>query len=254
VGTGSTPETTTPALPPISLPSESASSTPKSDPPLAAFRYANTDPGGVPALERMLWRNTTATHVPSRLAMQVTGDTPSTPSRESPASDDEDDDTELRGNQEQGRDDEENAGDRSVRIRSARKSLHDELAGADGDTTINSVVEVASLDPRAAARAAAILKLVSKLFLATPNQRFVAGQGGSEAENRRTMPTSSTGCFLQARRHAERLAGDRSTSPPSLGASSQLGSSRRTNCCTKPSLRSLQAAVRGREVLRCFPP
>jgi hypothetical protein len=252
--TRSTQETTTPALPPIGLSSESASSTPKGDPPLAAFRYANAGPGGVPALERMLWRNTTATHVQSRLAMQVTDDTPSTPSRESHASDDEDDDTEVRRNHQQGRDDEEDAGDRSVRIRSARKSLHDELAGADGDTSINSVVEVASLDPRAAARAAAILKLVSKLFPATFVEPVVAGHDGSEAEYRRITPTSSTGCFLQARPHAEHLAGDRSTSPPSLGASSQLGNSRKTSCCTKPSLRLLQAAVRGREVPRCFRP
>lgn len=250
--THSTQETTTPALSSVSLPSESASFTPKSDPPLAAFHFANAGSGGVPALERMLWRNTAVTHVPSRLAIQVTDDTPSTPPRESPASDDEDDDTELRGSHQQGRDDEEDAGDRSVRIRSARKSLHDELAGADGDASINSVVEVASLDPRAAARAAAILKLVSKLFSAISTERVIAGHSGGEAEDRRTTPTSNTECFLQARRHAEHLAGDRFTSPPSLGASSQLGNSRKTSCCTKPSLRSLQAAVRGREVLRCF--
>ncbi|WVQ79870.1 hypothetical protein IAT38_001970 [Cryptococcus sp. DSM 104549] len=51
--------------------------------------------------------------------------------------------------------------DRSVRVRKPRKSLRDELAAAmcDGDESFGSVVEVTSLDPRAAARAAAILRL-----------------------------------------------------------------------------------------------
>lgn len=62
--------------------------------------------------------------------------------------------------------------DQSIRIRPIeRKSLAEELARSTGsryggyggseDDSLNSVVEVSSLDPRAAARAAAILKMVS---------------------------------------------------------------------------------------------
>ncbi|KAE8540464.1 hypothetical protein D1P53_003410 [Cryptococcus gattii VGV] len=52
----------------------------------------------------------------------------------------------------------------SVQIRKPRRSLHDELAAVvrdedGGDSSFKSVVEVSSLDPKAAARAAAILKL-----------------------------------------------------------------------------------------------
>jgi hypothetical protein len=53
---------------------------------------------------------------------------------------------------------------------SSRRSLGEELASASaddddqaGDESFRSVVEVSSLDPRAAARAAAILKMVSRL-------------------------------------------------------------------------------------------
>jgi len=48
----------------------------------------------------------------------------------------------------------------SIRVRSPR-SLGLELEDAEADNSMRSVVEVSSLDPRAAARAAAILKLVS---------------------------------------------------------------------------------------------
>lgn len=64
---------------------------------------------------------------------------------------------------------------------SSRRSLGEELASASaddddqaGDESLRSVVEVSSLDPRAAARAAAILKMVSRLFKSmlrlTPDQ------------------------------------------------------------------------------------
>lgn len=58
----------------------------------------------------------------------------------------------------------------SVQIRKPRRSLHDELAAVvrdedAGDGSFKSVVEVSSLDPKAAARAAAILKLVGPLII-----------------------------------------------------------------------------------------
>jgi hypothetical protein len=52
----------------------------------------------------------------------------------------------------------------SIRIRTPR-SLGLELEDADADNSMRSVVEVSSLDPKAAARAAAILKLVSFFIL-----------------------------------------------------------------------------------------
>jgi hypothetical protein len=52
----------------------------------------------------------------------------------------------------------------SIRVRTPR-SLGLELEDAEADNSMRSVVEVSSLDPKAAARAAAILKLVSYLFL-----------------------------------------------------------------------------------------
>jgi len=55
---------------------------------------------------------------------------------------------------------EEDGGNESIRITNARPTLRDELEGADANTSIDSVVEISSLDPRAAARAAAILKMV----------------------------------------------------------------------------------------------
>lgn len=53
----------------------------------------------------------------------------------------------------------------SVQIKKPRRSLHEELAVVardedEGDSSFKSVVEISSLDPKAAARAAAILKLV----------------------------------------------------------------------------------------------
>jgi hypothetical protein len=54
----------------------------------------------------------------------------------------------------------------SIRVRTPR-SLGLELEDADADNSMRSVVEVSSLDPKAAARAAAILKLVSYLMLCT---------------------------------------------------------------------------------------
>lgn len=56
----------------------------------------------------------------------------------------------------------------SVQIKKPRRSLHEELAAVardenEGDNSFKSVVEVSSLDPKAAARAAAILKLVGAL-------------------------------------------------------------------------------------------
>lgn len=58
----------------------------------------------------------------------------------------------------------------SVQIKKPRQSLHDELAAVvrdedAGDSSFKSVVEVSSLDPKAAARAAAILKLVGPLLI-----------------------------------------------------------------------------------------
>lgn len=58
----------------------------------------------------------------------------------------------------------------SVQIKKPRQSLHDELAAVvrdedAGDSSFKSVVEVSSLDPKAAARAAAILKLVGSLLI-----------------------------------------------------------------------------------------
>jgi hypothetical protein len=54
----------------------------------------------------------------------------------------------------------------SIRVRAPR-SLGLELEDADANNSMRSVVEVSSLDPKAAARAAAILKLVSFLTLCT---------------------------------------------------------------------------------------
>ena len=54
----------------------------------------------------------------------------------------------------------------SIRVRTPR-SLGLELEDADADNSMRSVVEVSSLDPKAAARAAAILKLVRSLLLNT---------------------------------------------------------------------------------------
>jgi hypothetical protein len=55
-------------------------------------------------------------------------------------------------------------GDDSIRVRTPR-SLGLEMEDADADNSMRSVVEVSSLDPKAAARAAAILKLVSFVVL-----------------------------------------------------------------------------------------
>ncbi|WVQ75859.1 hypothetical protein IAR50_005492 [Cryptococcus sp. DSM 104548] len=59
--------------------------------------------------------------------------------------------------------------DRSIRIKKPRESLYDELAAAaaakgdeDADDSLNSIVEISSKDPQAAARAAALLKMNHK--------------------------------------------------------------------------------------------
>jgi hypothetical protein len=153
-----TAQSTTPLLPPVGLPTSTSSSTPVSAPP-PVFRHVDSNLGGVSSLERMLRRNINASRMPSRLSQQITGDAPNvTPGRLH-----EEENKDAPASAEDG--DEKQEGNQSVLLRSASKSLYDELAAADGDTSINSVVEVSSLDPRAAARAAAILKLVRRASL-----------------------------------------------------------------------------------------
>ncbi|WVW78224.1 hypothetical protein I302_100176 [Kwoniella bestiolae CBS 10118] len=133
-----------PALPVVHAQPES--STPKTAPPPSSLRYANSTPQGL----------TSQKSGTSKLSQQILPSSPSTEQASSPA---QHSSPPRRACQQQS--------DESVIIRKPRRSLHDELATAaadddnsfEGDESFRSVVEVSSLDPKAAARAAAILKL-----------------------------------------------------------------------------------------------
>ncbi|WWC86699.1 uncharacterized protein L201_001576 [Kwoniella dendrophila CBS 6074] len=145
-----------------SLPSPIESPTPKIALP-TVLRYANQSaPGGITAIERMLSQRTGT----SKLSQQILPSSPSTdaeaesepqqsPSPQSP-------EVEAQAGAQ-----EFEQGDQSVIVRKSRRTLHDELAAItavdddnpEADESFRSVVEVSSLDPKAAARAAAILKL-----------------------------------------------------------------------------------------------
>lgn len=105
----------------------------RATPPPVLRRLSLANAAAVPSLESMLRHQVSSAGRPSsRLSRQVAQ-----------------------------RDDDHDDAERSIRVRS-RPSLGDELY--DADDSMRSVVEVSSLDPKAAARAAAILKMVSAPF------------------------------------------------------------------------------------------
>ncbi|WWD00810.1 hypothetical protein V866_007747 [Kwoniella sp. B9012] len=147
-----------PALPTTQLNVES--STPKTAPPPSVFQSANstTQAEGFTSLEHMLSQRVGT----SKLSQQIVPSSPSSEEASSPAHQQRSSPPNLVNREE---------GEESVVIRKPRRSLHDELAAVsasvadddhfdgEGDDSFKSVVEVSSLDPKAAARAAAILKL-----------------------------------------------------------------------------------------------
>lgn len=148
------------------------------------FRIAGEDtPQCISALEKMFAKKAVG-H--SKLSQQVIPS--SSPSRADPdetekiqvddtvetSTEEKDEDEPLKSNTEcdtsAGSQDNDPEANSSVQIKKPRQSLHDELAAVlrdedAGDSSFKSVVEVSSLDPKAAARAAAILKLVGPLLI-----------------------------------------------------------------------------------------
>ncbi|WVQ69481.1 uncharacterized protein L199_007700 [Kwoniella botswanensis] len=147
-----------PVLPTTQLNVES--STPKTAPPPSVFQSASstTQAEGVTSLERMLSERVGT----SKLAQQIVPSSPTTEETSSPVQQRQFSSPNQANREE---------GEESVVIRKPRRSLHDELAAVsasvadndhfdgEGDDSFKSVVEVSSLDPKAAARAAALLKL-----------------------------------------------------------------------------------------------
>ncbi|WWD07444.1 hypothetical protein V865_005543 [Kwoniella europaea PYCC6329] len=147
-----------PPLPTTKLNVES--STPKTAPPPSVFQSANstTQAEGVTSFQRMLSQRVGT----SKLSQQIVPSSPTTEEASSPVQQRQFSSPNQANREE---------GEESVVIRKPRRSLHDELAAVsasvaddehfdgEGDDSFKSVVEVSSLDPKAAARAAAILKL-----------------------------------------------------------------------------------------------
>nr|XP_018265263.1 uncharacterized protein I303_01623 [Kwoniella dejecticola CBS 10117]OBR87421.1 hypothetical protein I303_01623 [Kwoniella dejecticola CBS 10117] len=146
---------------PKTAPPPAVSSTPKTAPPPALrYPHAQLMPEAMTDMERTL----SYRFHKSKLSKEVLPS--SSPAASSPENPAHSADLDPVSNEE---DDEDQAQDRSIVVRKPRKSLHDELAAVasrpdaegsfEGDQSFRSVVEVSSLDPKAAARAAAILKL-----------------------------------------------------------------------------------------------
>ncbi|KAK8847590.1 hypothetical protein IAR55_005449 [Kwoniella newhampshirensis] len=104
----------------------------------------------------------------SKLSQQITPIAPAESEQQSPSPfGGVEDETNAAAAEEESESEAEEEADRSVVIRAPRRSLYDEIAAIAGDVSedeggddsFRSVVEVSSLDPKAAARAAAILKL-----------------------------------------------------------------------------------------------
>ena len=143
-------------------------------PQQSVFKHANANAAhGVASLEWMLARRSlpiasqASSHPPSRLSKEVLPSSspshhsqaepsvPSTPLRE------ERSDLRVADVSTETAQDSMSSADSSIRQSAPSRSLLDEMSRAEADESMRSVVEVSSLDPRAAARAAAILKLVS---------------------------------------------------------------------------------------------
>ncbi|OCF58592.1 hypothetical protein L486_03079 [Kwoniella mangroviensis CBS 10435] len=136
------------------------STTPKTAPPPSVLQSANStiQVEGVTSLERTLLHRVGT----SKLSQQIVPSSRTTEEASSPVLQQQSSPPNLVNREE---------GEESVVIRKPRRSLHDELAAVsasvadddhfdgEGDDSFKSVVEVSSLDPKAAARAAAILKL-----------------------------------------------------------------------------------------------
>jgi len=132
----------------------------------SVHRFANAQSGGISTLESMLVRRQSASFSststrPSRLSVVASAVDSGSPEQIRADHSDSSSSSE-----------EQSSSSASINIRPsrARQSLGDELATATaaeedaGNESFRSVVEVSSLDPRAAARAAAILKLVCNLL------------------------------------------------------------------------------------------
>lgn len=140
--------------------------TPSPAPPVLR-RLSSHDPQGPSKLESMLLRHSSSSsRAPSRLSQQVVPSPDSSPAHPVPSPQSQNVPSSSQADDS----------DQCVCIRKVtRQSLGEELSRStasanrsllgDNDESITSVVEVSSLDPRAAARAAAILKMVRLLQL-----------------------------------------------------------------------------------------
>ncbi|WRT64581.1 uncharacterized protein IL334_001513 [Kwoniella shivajii] len=194
-----------PSTPPIQTSSSSSktlpqqqTSTPQMTPPSSMFRSANLTPQRTPLLGRMGGT--------SKLCQQILPSSPSTEATSSSAAQ-----SPARHRSTSGLSDEqidessepiEDEADQSVIIRKPRRSLHDELAavaadeeGNEGDESFRSVVEVSSLDPKAAARAAAILKLNHSYI-----EHGVLSRSKTQDLTSTSFPSSSTRFFSGRRK------------------------------------------------------
>lgn len=162
------------SLPPLSeKPSSSASiAVEPQTPQPPVLRYANVNAThGVSSLEWMLARRTLpiASQADSRPLSRLSNEilTSSSPSHHDPAESSAPvPSVRAGGSNLQAADfsmespqDSTSSADTSIRQSAPSRSLLDEMSRAEADDSMRSVVEVSSLDPRAAARAAAILKL-----------------------------------------------------------------------------------------------
>ncbi|WWD21680.1 hypothetical protein CI109_106166 [Kwoniella shandongensis] len=179
------PNATT-ARPLQATPIEESASTPASGASGSTLPTSTSE--GISVLERMLQHRPAGS---SKLSQQFIPDSPSESEQQSSSPFIEGSVVSSPAVKDSGLETEAEAeADRSVVVRKPRRSLHDELAAVTtddsddevGNDSFRSVVEVSSLDPKAAARAAAILKLnhayiehgvlsSSKSAIGTPSHR-----------------------------------------------------------------------------------